>query len=269
MKAARVALLGVGLSCACIIPDTNIQVQPNRTNPGTVRIVQAVALTSEANAACADEPGFQVCPLPPDTVVPGLIEVENQAFCVCEGGRDANALGGFDIFVEDPDVDEDGEPRDTLLGAVLLDVIEGEEPLSQFVAYTNYFPTNRPAQPTVAGTYEQPIERPPTNLRSWTLGVDTNVDLCNDNNGTPLSPGLHSLRVVVTDRPWPLPIAEADGRPEVADDAFVRDELQDALVGVPDTPGGASFDVVDFVFRCVDDKTEEGANVCNCEEVAG
>ena len=269
MKPARVALLGVGLGCACIIPDTNIQVQPNRTNPGTVRIVQAVALTTEANDACAEEPGFQVCPLPPDTVVPGLIEVENQAFCVCEGGRDANALGGFDIFVEDPDVDEDGEPRDTLLGALLLDVVEGEEPLSQFVAYTNYFPTNRPAQPAVAGTYEQPIERPPTNLRSWTLGVDTNVDLCNDNNGTPLAPGLHSLRVMVTDRPWPLPIAEDDGRPEIDGDAFVRDELQEALVGIPDTPGGASFDAVDFVFRCVDETTEEGANVCNCEEVAG
>ena len=37
--------VALGLGCACIVPDTNIQVQPNRTNPGTVRIVQAVALT--------------------------------------------------------------------------------------------------------------------------------------------------------------------------------------------------------------------------------
>ena len=259
--------VALGLGCACIVPDTNIQVQPNRTNPGTVRIVQAVALTPEANAACAEVPGFEVCPLPQDTIVPGLIQFENQAFCICESQRDGNALGGFDIYVEDPDVDENGEARDALLGALLLDVEPGEEPLSQFVAYTNYFPTSRPAQPANAGTYEQPIEREPTNLRSWALGTDTKLDLCNNNNGTQLTEGLHSLRLIVTDRPWPFPITQDEnGRPEVADEQFLRDESEDALVGVPDLPAGASFDVADFVFRCFDETTEQGTNVCNCEE---
>lgn len=268
MNETRAGLLAaLALGCACIIPDTNIGVQPNRTNPGSIHIVQAVALSTQANEACAQEPGFEVCPLPPDTVVPGLIEVENQAFCVCEGGRDGNALGGFDIFVEDPDVDDDGEPRDTLIGAFLLDVDPDAEQLSQFIAYTNYFPTSGPAQRIPS---EQPIERPATNLRSWTLGVDTTVDLCNDNNGTPLMPGLHNLRVLVTDRPWPFPVVlDSEGLPTPAGDGFARDESQDARVGVPDTPGGASYDVVDFVFRCVDESSEEGINVCNCEEVEG
>lgn len=269
MTRARAGLLLAVLGCACIIPDTDIDVQPIRTNPGAVRIVQAVALSTQANEACADEPGFQVCPVPPDTVVPGLIELENQAFCVCEGGgRDGNALGGFQIFVEDPDVD-DGIPRDALLGALLLDVDPGAESLSPFVAYTNYFPTS-PAQRSAAGTYEQPIERPASNLQEWTVGLDTTVDLCNDNNGTPLTGGLHSLRVIVTDRPWPFPVAvDENGLPKRAGDGFERDETAEPLVGVPDTPGGASYDVADFVFRCVDESDEEGSNVCNCEEVEG
>jgi len=268
MSPARAGLLAaVAFGCACIIPDTDIDVQPDRTNPGAVRIVQAVALSTQANEACAEEPGFEVCPVPPDTVVPGLIEFENQAFCACEsGGRDGNAIGGFRIFVEDPDVDDDGAPRDTLIGAFLLDVDPDADSLSQFVAYTNYFPTSSPAQRSAAGTYEQPIERPASNLQEWTVGLDTTVDLCNDNNGTALESGLHSLRLVVTDRPWPFPVdVDDDGLPIPSGDGFARDESQEPIVGVPDTPGGASYDVVEFVFRCV----EESSDVCNCEEVEG
>ncbi|MGH1340704.1 MAG: hypothetical protein ACRBN8_04080 [Nannocystales bacterium] len=274
MNPARAGLLAtLALGSACIIPDTNINVQPNRNNPGAVRIVQAVALSTQANEACADEPGFEVCPVPPDTVVPGLIEIENQAFCACEGGaRDANALGGFGIFVEDPDVDDDGVPRDTLIGAFLLDVDPDAGSLSQFVAYTNYFPTSGSAERIPAGAYEQPIERPASNLQEWTLGLETTVDLCNDNNGTPLSAGLHSLRLIVTDRPWPYPVrVDEDGLPMRIgrDGPFLRDETADELVGVPDTPAGASYDVVDFVFRCLDESSDEGMNACSCEEVEG
>ncbi|MBV1859269.1 MAG: hypothetical protein KUG77_12715 [Nannocystaceae bacterium] len=271
MNGARAGLLAsLALGCACIIPDTKIDVQPDRINPGAVRLVQAVAFSAQANEACAEEPGFEVCPVPPDTVVPGLVALENQAFCACEGGgRDGNALGGFRIFVEDPDVDDDGVPRDTLIGAFLLDVDPDAESLSQFVAYTNYFPTSGAAQRSAAGTYEQPIERPASNLQEWTLGLDTTVDLCNDNNGAALSAGLHSLRLIVTDRPWPSPVLEDDGVPRRDGENFVRDETQDELVGVPDTPAGASYDVADFVFRCIDESSDEGSNVCNCEEVEG
>ncbi len=272
MNTARAGLLAtLALGCACIIPDTDIDVQPNRTNPGAVRIVQAVAMSAQANEACAQEPGFEVCPVPPDTVVPGLIEFEDQAFCACEGGgRDGNAIGGFRIFVEDPDVDEEGAPRDTLIGAFLLDVDPGAESLSQYVAYTNYFPTSLAAQRSAADAYEQPIERPASNLQEWTLGLDTTVDLCNDNNGTPVGEGLHNLRFIVTDRPWPFPVElDRNGLPAKDGALFKRDESQDPLVGVPDTPAGASYDVVDFVFRCVDESSDEGIDVCTCEEAEG
>lgn len=258
---------------ACIIPDSLIDVQPNRTNPGTVRIVHAVALSQQVNDACAEEPGFEICPLPSVTLLPGLIqpeEPENQAFCICETGRDGNFLGGFDIFVEDPDVDEDGIPTDSIFGAFLLDAPADAEAVSSYVAYTNYLPTNQPARPIAAGTYEQPIERPATNLRSWAIAIDTAMDLCNDNNGEALTPGLHNLRFVATDRPWPQPILlDEAGLPQRDGDDYLRDEAADPLVGVPDLPAGASYDTIDFVFRCVDEADEQGANVCSCEEADG
>lgn len=254
----------------CIIPDSKIDVQPQRTNPGSVRIVQAVALTPQADAACAEEPGFEVCPQPPDTVVPGLIELENQAFCTCEGGRDGNELGGFQIFVEDADVDDAGEPIDDLFGVLLLDVPPDTEQVSAFVAFTNYLPSNQPAQRVAGGgTYAQPIERPPTNVKEWALGVETKLDLCNDNNGSALEPGLHSLRLVVTDRPWPQPVLVNEfGRPQ-GSPPFERDAQADPLVGVPDLAAGASYATANFVFRCVDESSELGLTVCNCEEDEG
>ncbi|MEM6295250.1 MAG: hypothetical protein AAGA54_28520 [Myxococcota bacterium] len=270
-----IVLVGALASAAagCIIPDTDIDVQPNRTNPGTVRIVQAVPLTQEADDACGLEPGLEVCLVPPFTVVPGLIEVENQAFCVCEGGRDLNALGGFDIYVEDPDVTSEGDPRDDIFGVFLLDAPADAQQVAPFIAYTNFLPSNRPAQRVPlggAGTYAQPIERPPTNLKSWTLGIETAVDLCNDNNGTALEPGLHSLRIIVTDRPWPFPVELGpQGEPSVEGDGFARDETEDPLVGIPDTVAGASHAAANFVFRCEDEASEAGAAVCNCEEVEG
>ncbi len=273
IRSRGLVLVGALASAAagCIIPDTDIDVQPNRTNPGTVRIVQAVALTEQADEACGLEPGLVVCPQPPFTVAPGLLEVENQAFCVCEGGRDLNALGGFDIYVEDPDVTAEGDPRDDIFGVFLLDAPPHAEQVAPFIAYTNLLPSNLAAQrvPLGGGTYAQPIERPPTNLKSWTLGIETAVDLCNDNNGTALEQGLHSLRLVVTDRPWPFPVELEDGEPVREGDGFARDETEAPLVGIPDTVAGASHAAANFVFRCVDEATEEGASVCNCEEVEG
>lgn len=264
---ACVAAVLAACSGGCIIPDTRIDVQPERTNPGAVRIVQAVPLSPQADAACAEEPGLLRCPQPPITIVPGLIEIEDQAFCTCENGRDGNAAGGFDIYVEDPDVDDEGEPRDELFAAFLLDVPPNADLVSPFVAYTNYLPNNTPALRVLG---DQPIERPVTNLKAWSLGVETTVDLCNNNNGNQLTPGLHSLRLVVTDRPWPFPVlTDADGSPERNDGAFERDEALEPLVGVPDLPGGASYAVANFVFRCRDASSEEDGVGCNCEDFEG
>ncbi len=264
---ACVVALAMG---GCIIPDFDIDIEPERTNPGAVRIVQAVGVPERAHEACANAAlGFGACPVPPDTVPPGLLQVEGQAFCVCQGGRDINALGGFDIFVEDPDLNDDGTPKDDIFGALLLDLDPDADDPSEYVAYSNYLPPAEPAKlaPLGQGGYGQPIERPATNLKSWALGVETSVDLCNNDAEAPVAPGLHSLRLVVTDRPWFVPIAMKDGKPERAEDAYVREDTPQ-LVGVPDLPSGATYAVANFVFECIDETSELGNQVCNCAEEA-
>ena len=90
-----------------------------------------------------------------------------------------------------------------------------------------------------------------------------------DNAAAPdgkLTPGLHSLRVIVTDRPWYRPfeygpdgmvVLDADGEP-------VRVDATAATVGVPDLPGGATYSVADYVFRCRDGLDPDAG--CNCAE---
>lgn len=271
------------MATACIIPDNDIEVRPARTNPGAVRIVEAVAITPEAVAACAQVPIAgepvgeslrETCPLPPITVPTGLIRLEGQTLCLCpEGQVDGGALGGFDIYVEDPDVESDGSPSDDLYGVFLLDVppeatdvTRGGFDLHEFVAYTNYLDPEQPARlvPLPVGSYVEPIERPPTNLKSWSLGVDERVDFCNNNEGAPLpEPGLHSLMLVVTDRPWYVPVKRNQlGAPERKDGVLQRDGLP--LVGVPDLPGGASYAVAHYVFECLTEDVAPEVDVCDC-----
>jgi hypothetical protein len=204
----------------------------------------------------------------------GLLAIEGVPFCTCEPGfLDQNALRAFDILVEDPDVDENGDPADTILGALLLDLPTGADDPSSYVAYPNLLSGTEPA--TIyqlgLGGYRNPIERPPPQLRSWTLGRDTgDVDLCNDNAAAPdgkLAPGLHSLRLVVTDRPWYRPfVRDEDGEP-IRDSANrpIPDEDAMPLVGVPDTPAGASYAIADYVFEC-HSTMEEGIS-CFCGDM--
>ena len=272
----------------CIIPDDNIEVEPPRTNEGAVRIVHSVGLTEEAVEACQRVPILgeaesqrETCPLPPETLQPGLIRSERgQNFCVCQDDFfDDNALGFVDIHVEDADVDsKTGEPTDDIFGAFLLDVdlpsggqALTEDDLRAAVAYENYLNPNEPAQLVQlgAGSYEEPIGRPRTNLKSWRLGVDL-VDLCNDNDGAKLEGGpLHSLRLVVTDRPWYVPVAvNKDGQPLMDGDKFARQEV-DPLLGVPDLPGGASYDVANYTFECLTEEVDAEVSVCNCVDPTG
>jgi len=253
-------LLGAG----CIIPDSGIRLLAERTNPGAVRLVQPVALTPEVIEACKAVSPLSSCPTPQRTLPFGLIEIPDRPFCICPSNqRDLNALAEFHIFVEDPDVGPDLEPLDVILGALLLDPTEdGTVP----VAYENYLSTSQPARPVPLGAaYNNAIDRPPPNLKQWILGSETRVDLCNNNNGAPISPGLHTLRIVVTDRPWYVPVAEADTDyevgPELQDGAIVRQFDQDPIRGVPDLPGGATYDTAAYVFRCLD---AAQSDLCNC-----
>ncbi len=255
-------------STTCIVPDSHLRVRGEATNPGPVRLVQAVPITEQSNDACHDAlvdlPG---CPLVPETLPFGVID-PTSPLCVCPD-RDGNALSYFDIYVEDPDTDDDGRPKDAILGALLLDLPAATADPSQSVAYGNLLPANVPAANVNLGfnSYADAIERPEPLVRRWTLGADTGVDLCNDNaaaqNGK-LEPGLHSLRIIVTDRPWYRRF-ERDDDGEIALDEKkqpLRVPVEEASIGVPDLPDGATYAIADYVFRC-DDGMDPEAN-CNC-----
>lgn len=249
---------------ACIIPDSTIDVVGDFVNPGPVRIVQSIAITDAADASCfevAHELGS--CPLPPESV-PRLFN--DLPFCVCDVA-DENRLSSFDIYVEDPDVDEDGRPTDSIFGAFLLDVLPTDDDPSESVAYSNLLPATLPARSVQLGfpSYADSIERPTPLLRSWTLGRDTGVDLCNGNADAPngqLEPGLHSLRLVVTDRPWYRSVVfDAENKLEL-DDSGDPKRSGEPHVGVPDTPAGASYAIADYVFACGDQDDPDAG--CNC-----
>ena len=273
-------MLAAGLAATtCIIPDADIDVEPPRTNPGTVRIVQAVSITEAANLACADvaEPDTprSACPVPPSTQNPGLVKGDDgQVFCVCpEGLVDSDALKAFDVFVEDPDVNPDGTPRDDIFGVFLLDVDPASEDVTAFVAYTKYLNPNEPAQLQFYGdgSYSDPILRDATNVKAWRVGGDGVVDLCNDNDGKPLEQErrLHALRLVVTDRPWYVPVRrDKNGAPMQDGDDFERADVL-PLIGVPDIPGGASYAVANFVFECQTEDAQAETAVCACEDPMG
>jgi len=260
---SAVAALGLG---ACIVPDTNLKVQGDAVNPGTVRLLQSIAVTEEADAACklASVTELTACPLVPETLPFGAIDPA-APLCVCPG-KDGNALSYFDIYVEDPDLD-DGRPKDSIFGALLLDMPAATVDPEEYVAYTNLLPATVPAANVNLGfnSYSNAIERPEPLVRRWTLGAETGVDLCNGNPAGKLDPGLHSLRLVVTDRPWYREVVLDEGQPERnADGELVRVPIEMASIGVPDLPGGATYAIADYVFRCVDGDDPDAS--CNCLE---
>lgn len=260
-----VAATGASLLVACIVPDSSLQVRGDATNPGAVRLIQAVTVSQEASDAC-DEASVDLtsCPVVPETLPFGAIDPATP-LCVCPG-RDGNALSFFDIYVEDPDVDEDGRPKDAILGALLLDLPAATVDPAPYLAYGNLFPATVPAASVNLGfnSYTNAIERPEPLVRRWTVGAETPVDLCNDNVANKLEPGLHSLRLIVTDRPWYRALELDDGEVQFDDDELVRKPIEEASIGVPDLPLGASYAIADYVFRCADGDDPE-AN-CNCEE---
>ena len=111
----------------------------------------------------------------------------------------------------------------------------------------------------------QTIERPDPHLKNWTLAGQPQVDLCNDNDGTPLQPGTHQLRVIVTDRPWYRPVLlDAEGAVLLDDEG--ESVLGDPVIGMPDLAAGASYDTATYVFQCFDGFDMVEGMQCNCED---
>ena len=282
----RTAVVTGLIAAACIVPDRGIQFVGGPGNPGAVRILEAPAVPAAWTQWCLDrdadvyardeanvEGGTGVfCPAIRPTRSGGLIRDLDGDLCVCpDGQRDARAPQRWMIYAEDPDLDGD-EPADVLYGVLLLDPDPGASRPTAAVAYENYLQPCGPGTNLESPRYlEEPYDtdddrrlypvrvEPPiarNEAPQWEFAIDDasndGVDLCNDDNGTALEPGLHNLQFMVTDRPFFT--AERDG-------------LEREQCGVPDIAAGATYAVVNYVFECLDGTLEENQERCACEDI--
>lgn len=273
----QLSALALLLGGACIIPDRGIQFEGGPANPGAVRILEPTPLPAEWTEWCSNrdinkrvEGGTSAfCPHVREDRGGGL--VDDGTFCICpQGQRDARAPKRWNVYAEDPDLDgDDGE--DGLYGALLLDPDPSSEQPTAAVAYENYLEPCAPGRSIDVDlvTVPAPDEDDgyftdrvvPSIARNsapqWAFEIDDafsdQIDLCNDDNGRPLEPGLHNLQFLVTDRPF-FRAAREDS------------ELERLQCGVPDVAAGATYAVTNYVFECLDGTLEDNVDECDCED---
>lgn len=285
-------LLGLSLLAACIIPDYEIGIEGELPdNASAVRVVERGPTTEDMLEICRrDEdadPGPDVgfCPQVRRTSMPsGLIRPASGDLCVCPGdpGQDLNAIGTFNIYAEDLDLDDADDPEDTLYGVFLLDPDPFSEAPQAAIAYNNYWEHGREgelldaratimdsAMETILDRIVASIGREEVEQRVFHIddGLGSGVvDLCNADNGESVAPGLHDLRFMVSDRPFFRPrLLDSAGKPAFTPSG--EPAYGSRQYGVPDLAVGASYDTINFVFECRE-PTDPDAR-CNCAEVDG
>ena len=256
---AAAAALGLGI--ACLIPDRGVIVLSSDFNLNPVRFVERIPLETETLCAC-DATNCQ-CPLPEPTGLPTYLDPElaEYQFCICEGDRvDENSLGNFVLYAEDQDQFEDGSPQDLLYAAALLDWDQTLEASPfDFIAYRAYLDPQQELALAPVSPYENPIKRPRPYVRQLPLGnPDGRFDLCNE-AGRTLTPGVHTLSFIVTDRSWTERTPE-DSMVDGTDEPLVSTVT---LEGVPDIAAGATFDIRTYVFTCLAEQDED----CQCADL--
>lgn len=266
------------LAAGCIIPDRDIQFEGDVDNPGAVRIVEPIDLPLPVRQACEGagdldrDPG--ACPQVPDGLRSGLIRLRDLGgqvlpLCVCPAG-DTHRLPEFFVYAEDPDRSGD-RPADTLHAAALLDLDPLTDEPHNAVAYNEHFANGLPGERIGRDDLDlgAPIVGSPgrqdNGLWRFRFGKDGGLgtDLCNDDDGEKLTPGLHNLQIMVTDRPFfRYPRLDALGEPVLRPDGS-QQMLQQ--IGMPDLAGGATWAIANYVFECVQADTM-GGDACDCEE---
>ena len=276
--------VAVLLATGCIIPDREIQFEGGPDNEGAVRILERPPLTDDMVAVCNAEPlkdaDLSFCPPVRATLPSGLVRpAGGGSFCVCPGsaGRDNRALPNFNIYAEDPDFDGE-DPEDTLYGVLLLDPTP-DAVHSDTVAYSNYWtpcaagtPVSSEDSREVAGGFDRTVTSEVRGrTQQWRFRVGDGsgrVDLCNDNASSStgkLTPGLHNLQFMVTDRPFFLPPVLDEQGNQIIDNG--RPQFYPLQCGVPDLAAGATYAVTNFVFECID--AVERPDACDCGEAEG
>jgi hypothetical protein len=264
----RLALLSLS-ACACIIPDRDIQIDPGIDNVSAVRIVERAPDLPEMDELCnvddLQKAELEYCPEVRKTLPSGLVRPSAGEFCVCPAGprSDRRAVPNFLIYAEDGDRERD-RPKDTLYGVALLDPDLAQDSPNNAVAYENYWEAGRAGEVQAVNHDDDndrtaaPVGRRVLNLWAFPFGNSSgsstaetfHVDLCNDDNGEALTPGLHNLRFMVTDRPFFRPLALIDGSPVKTSNG--KPAYDPTQFGVPDLAAGATYAVIDYVFDCVD-----------------
>ncbi len=250
--APRTGALALGTMAGCIIPDKNIVIEGEFANRGAVRIVEPLPVSADADLTC-DLASREVsaCPQVPSAgIIPsGVIDAP---LCVCpEGSADDQALGEIRVYAEDPDRDRDGAPKDSLFAALLLDFDPFSDLPQDAVAYRNYLQPDRPGELLGSSEYQNALGRPSPRLRFFRIvGPAGVVDLCNDNEGDRIDPGLHTLKLIVSDRPWFTPVERDDSGQPILDPATGEPILLPQEVGTPDLAAGATYDTMSWVFTC-------------------
>ena len=237
---------------ACVLPDREINiVDEDIQNKHAVRIIEPTQLSTEAEDACDAALAALKVPLDcqlgdPTTVLPHFLDptskdpkdpAKSYNFCSCPPGMKSSVLlPSSTLYVEDrPDAaDQDVE----LFAAALLDPRADSKEPHRAVRYTDFISPEDPLL-EVSDLEYQPLKRPKPQVRTLIVGGEPDIDPCNDANDTPLTRGFHTLRLMVTDRPW----YRTD-----PDDT-------DGQAGVPDIAAGATFDETTYVFHC-DDQTD-------------
>lgn len=251
------ALLACNLAAlaACILADSLIDIEDDQiSNKQAVRIARSMVLSDDANAACDQTLGNEDnygCPQPgidPKDVLPQFLDptysppTAPQArpydFCSCGTAEyDKNRLPGLTLYVEDRDEDpRTRKPEDSIYAALLLDLDKADPKPFNSLKYLDYLDSNTPLAIAADIDYA-PIRRPTPVLRQLNLGdTDTPLDLCNRAGDEPLAEGYHTLRVLVTDRPW--------------FERTAKDGQMITQIGVPDLDAGATFDFITYTFHC-------------------
>ncbi|MEE9386512.1 MAG: hypothetical protein V3V08_24105 [Nannocystaceae bacterium] len=245
----RLMPLGLTLVVAlasCVLTDTFEIERGEIENQHAVRLVETMTLSAEAECSCEATPGScdpSSCPQPPPTGLPHFLDPsqERYSFCACDGDSyDDNALGIVEFYAEDEDQHPGTRHEDELYAALLLDHDAADDPQSSAAAYTHPERFERDHSQYAALI----INRPDPLTRKLVVKDDSErevFDLCNPKTKEKMGQRFHTLTVVATDRPW-FSVTGNNNPPQV---------------GVPDIANGATWDRLDYVFRCSDEHEKQ------------
>jgi len=275
MNAVRRGIGSVIALAACILPDRDIRFESGLENESAVRIVQRAPITAQMDELCnPEDPNGDFddafCPQVMRTRASGLVRPADGDFCVCPSpGGDRRAITRFEIYAEDADREGD-RAKDTLFGVALLDPDLAVDYPWDAIAYDRYWEPGRAGERISDGNEAlndrtaPPNGRDPGCLTVFQLAdpsPNRGLDLCNQ-AGRQLAPGMHTLRFMVTDRPFFRPPAfgnDGEAFEQDGDPVFGAEQP-----GVPDLAAGATYATIDYVYECRD-LTDVDAE-CACEE---